>query len=77
MDGSFVLVMSWAALTPFCRDFLLSLYRVPVEGRATLVPGCDLASLDTLDGAPIKAAESPGVHVEPPQSVEEKELLSG
>ena len=30
----------------------------------------------TLYGAPVEVAEYPGVHVEPPQPAEEKELLS-
>lgn len=43
---------------------------------AAVGPGCGPAPQDSLDGAPV-VAESPGIHVDPPQSVEEEQLLSG
>ncbi|KAI3356444.1 hypothetical protein L3Q82_017654 [Scortum barcoo] len=44
--------------------------------RASLKPDAQQSSQDTLNGAPVVAAENPGVHVEPPQSEEEEEPLS-
>ncbi len=48
-----------------------------VEGGATAIPGGDATCQDILYGAPVEVAESPGVHVEPPQPAEEEEPLSG
>lgn len=40
------------------------------------MPGGDAASQKTLNGSPVEAAESPGVHVKSPRPAEEEELLS-
>ncbi len=54
---------------------LLGIEVLHVRG-ATVIPGVDAASQDTLYGVPVEVAEYPGVHAEPPQPAEEEELLS-
>ncbi len=55
MDGSSVLVM--------CR-FHHPLSSLTTEGIAAAIPGSDVASQDTLYGAPVEVAEYPGAHEE-------------